>query len=394
MESMQYRNEIMNSFSAGDFSIPSYGENQRVLIFFGDPGFDGSDALEYVAGFKRFNDSKDLIICVTNLWKPDEKARMLDSIAKTMNADNVNIISGYGCYKGEEQNCLEKFPAWPVNIFGDPTIENPPLNIASSANYKGFYNSQLDAYQSILSENVFSQSDVVASIKGILEKLDGKYNIEMFVTGPMRDAANVLDDELLSSKVTVIRGVMGGGFGEILNEKRLGYNFAIDPEGTKKFVDLVVQHKIPTVVLSSELCSTIEIKKDDFTKLIDFQNKSPLHQAIASGWENWNKNIQLKKGVDADFNIADLLSSSVLEYPELITKHVRGHYSIYPEKVESEGIHMLSSNARELFDPIIDEDSPMFFIKEVDTSIYDNIMQEIYTILTGDDSCFNDDYGV
>ena len=88
MESMQYRNEIMNSFSAGDFSIPSYGENQRVLIFFGDPGFDGSDALEYVAGFKRFNDSKDLIIWVTNLWKPDEKARMLDSIAKTMKADN------------------------------------------------------------------------------------------------------------------------------------------------------------------------------------------------------------------------------------------------------------------------------------------------------------------
>jgi len=120
------------------------------------------------------------------------------------------------------------------------------------------------------------------------------------------------------------------------------------------------------LVVTSQTCSTIPVQKDDFTKFMGAENKTPLGQAVAIGWNNWNKHMSLKRGTAViDYTIPDLITFKSSFHPEHIGAVKRGYYNIYPEKAVEKGIHMLSPNAKELFETIIDDTSPLFFVESI-----------------------------
>lgn len=364
------RQQILERFSQGNFTLPTLDTStQRIVIQFGDPGFDGSDVLEEIAAYTVEKDA--IIINVTNLWKPNEKAVILELIAKQMGrTENVYFCPGYGYYADKDQEFSQIFPAWPKANFGDAQIYNLPLEQSMSDNYKGIYNEQLTAYCSQFSDvdaSIKAEQDPINFIKKVIEPFGENYVLELFVTGPTGDAARLLADEELLPHVRLLRGVMGGGFGKFGAESRLGYNFVIDPVGTKSLIEQIKCHNIPTLVVTSQTCTTIPIQKDDFTKFMASPDKTMLGEAVAMGWNNWNNHMSLKRNSTVvDYNICDLLTFMLSYHPEHIGQVARGYYNIYAEEAVNNGIHMLSPDAKKLFDTVIDEESPLFFVEEID----------------------------
>lgn len=293
------RHEILEKFSNGDFEIPSVpSSHQRIVVQFGDPFFDGSDVLENLAAFTQVQDTP--IIVVTSLWKPQQKATLLHHISSLLNRDkDVYICAGSGEYTDDGRDFDALYTAWPKTSFGDSTTVNPVLSEGTSDTYKGVYNEQMTSYKNVFgdvfNESHFPRQDAVSFIKNVVERYRDNYLLEINVTGPTTDAAKVLKDDDLSSHVRVIRGVMGGGFGKFGSESRLGYNFVIDPHGTKKFIDRIRTLRIPTLVVTSQTCSTMPIKKEDFSQFMESKSKTPLGEAIAQGWKNWNRHMSLKR---------------------------------------------------------------------------------------------------
>lgn len=273
------RQEILEQFNGGNFTIPQLDKSiQRVIVQFGDPGFDGSDVLEAISAYTLESDA--IIINVTNLWKPTEKASLLATVAQQMGrTKNVHFCPGYGYESNNTSDFKSTFPAWPIGNFGDATLQNAPLSQATSADYKGIYDEQLTAYRSVFGDLVdsftYKQQDPLPFIKNIVKNFGDNYVLELFVTGPTGDAARLLADEQLSSHVRLFRGIMGGGFGKFGAESRLGYNFVIDPKGTEDLIQRIREQKIPALVITSQTCSTIPIKKKILFLLWNHQAKLP-----------------------------------------------------------------------------------------------------------------------
>lgn len=367
----QDRQEILERFSQGNYEIPILDQSkQRVVVMFGDPGYDGADILENLAAFKLEKDA--LLVIVTNLWKPDEKAALVEAVAKRLGCINrVFVCAGSGCYTNDGKNFDELYPAWPKAAFGDPTYVNPPLSGANRENYKGVYNEQLEAYRFVFGLNDsdrkrFPEKDPISFIKNIVEPYAQDYALELFMSGPPTDMAKLLMDKELSEHIRVIRGMMGGGFGPFGGESRMGYNFVLSPQATQDVIQQIREKQIPTLIVTSQTCSTIPIKKEDFNSFIDERNKRPLAEAISIGWKKWNQHMTLKRGRETvDVNIPDVVTFMLSYCPEHIGKVARGYYNMHPEEATINGVHMLSPDAKKLFESVFDDNSPLFFVESV-----------------------------
>lgn len=365
------RQEILGRFAQGNFEIPALDQSiQRVVVMFGDPGYDGADILENIAALSLEKDA--ILVIVTNLWKPDEKATLVEAVAKKLGRmDRVFICAGSGCYTDDGKNFMELYPAWPKAAFGDPTYVNPALSEAQRESYKGVYNEQLEAYRLVLGvddsdKKRFSEKDPISFIKNILAPYAQNYALEIFMSGPPTDMAKLLMDEELSDHVRVVRGIMGGGFGPFGEESRMGYNFVLSPSATQDMIQQIRDKQIPTLVVTSQTCSTIPIKKEDFTNFIDNRNKRPLAEAVAIGWKKWNQHMSLKRGRETvDVNIPDVVTLMLSYYAEHVGQVTRGYYNMHPEEATLNGVHMLSPEAKKLFDTVADDNSPLFFVGSV-----------------------------
>ena len=375
------RLSILEQFSRGNFEIPALDPSQkRIILQFGDPGFDGGDVLENYATYNLERDA--LIVNITNLYKPQQKAALLACVAERTGHPDVHFCPACGCYTDEGDNFDKLYPTWPKEAFGDPTYKNPPLSEANPENYKGVYNEQLEGYKAVFGEDKicpdkYSEQDVIIYLKKLVKPFGENYVFEIFLSGPTTDLAKVLADDELSSHIRVIRGLMGGGFNSFHPQKqtRLGYNFVLDINSTNIMLRQIEALQIPTVVVSSQTCSTIPIQKEDFLAFMNSPKKTLLGQAFAIGWEKWNQHMSLKKKTAViDFNIPDLVTVMLSYYSQHVGEVIRGTYKLHLYALEK-GIHMLSPNAKELFEVVHDEKSPLFFVESINKSA------EFYEIL-------------
>ncbi|MCB1111823.1 MAG: nucleoside hydrolase [Chlamydiia bacterium] len=343
--------------------------NQIPIVHTNDIGFDADDywAQYLIARTER------LFSVVTTLYKPDEKAAISRTFIRNLHENGLipgdpskidqlceRVFQGAGHYEEpawdedtKRKQFQERYPRWPINIFGDPGAPNDPKT------YKCVYPYQLEAFRE--EKLQLAAGSQLQSFIELLQDID--HQVIITATGPLTSEAELLRQvpDLMKEKVKAIF-MMNGTF---LNPPRMGYNGVLNLKDT----ETVLNSGIPCIIVPSEICTKFNFPLETVEKLRN-EELGPFGKKMMNVLMNWELHRARKKNPDQDPSelkisapiLADPLTAIIAIHPEWIDtmRPVR-----YQFDDSDPTIHMLHPDAKSLVRVVDDPESGVFEVRSL-----------------------------